>query len=148
MVWTVIKNLLIKAATSPFALLGALVGGDEEDFSNVSFEYGSARLNATEKDKLQKMAQALVDRPSLDVEAKGFIDPNNDAEGYRREQLSLQIKRLKYLDLLKDEELPEGTQEEDVAVLREKTGGLVVHEELAKLRIKLAALASSEGKMP
>jgi hypothetical protein len=119
-VWTVIKNLLIKAATSPFALLGALVGGGEEDFSNVSFEYGSAHLSATEKDKLQKMSLALADRPSLDVETRGFIDPDNDAEGYRREQLSMQIKRLKYLDLVKGEELPEGTKEEDVAVPTEE----------------------------
>jgi hypothetical protein len=119
-VWTVIKNLLVKAATSPFALLGALIGGGEEDFSNVSFEYGSARLSAAEKDKLQKMAQALVDRPSLDVEVSGFIDPDNDAEGYRREQLSGEIKRLKYLDLVKEKKLPEETTEEDVVVPAEE----------------------------
>ncbi len=115
-VWTVIKNLLIKAATSPFALLGALIGDDEEDFSNISFEHGSARLSTAEKDKLQRMAQALTDRPSLEVEISGFIDPDNDPEGYRREQLRMQIKRLKYLDLVEAEELPEGTREEDVIV--------------------------------
>ena len=119
-VWTVIKNLLVKAATSPFALLGALIGGGEEDFSNVSFAYGSARLSTTEKDKLQKMAQALMDRPSLDVEVSGFIDPDNDAEGYRREQLSGEIKRLKYLDLVKNKKLPEETTEEDVVVPAEE----------------------------
>jgi len=119
-VWTIVKNLLIKAATSPFALLGALIGGGEEDFSNVSFEHGSARLSTKEKDKLQRMAQALVDRPSLEVEVSGFIDPDNDAEGYRREQLTMQIKRLKYLDLIKKEELPEGTKEEDMIVPAEE----------------------------
>jgi len=115
-VWTVIKNLLVKAATSPFALLGALIGGGDEDFSSISFEYGSARLSESEKDKLQRMAQALVDRPSLDVETSGFIDPDNDAEGYRREQLSMQVKHLRYLDLIKEEKLPEGTTEENVAI--------------------------------
>ena len=119
-VWTVIKNLLVKAATSPFALLGALVGGGDEDFSNVSFEYGSARLSAAEKDKLQRMAQALSARPSLEVEVSGFIDPDNDAEGYRRQQLAMQIKRLKYLDLVKQEELAERPQEEDVTVTDEE----------------------------
>jgi uncharacterized protein involved in outer membrane biogenesis len=119
-VWTVIKNLLVKAATSPFALLGALVGGGEEDFSNVSFEYGSARLNPAEQDKLQRMSQALQDRPSLEVEVSGFIDPDNDVEGYRREQLTVQIKRLKYLDLIEEEELPEGAKEEDVTISTEE----------------------------
>jgi uncharacterized protein involved in outer membrane biogenesis len=117
-IWTVIKNLLVKAATSPFALIGAMLGGVDEDFSNVSFELGSARLSPPEKNKLLRMAQALVDRPNLEVEVSGFIDPDNDAEGYRREQLSMQIKRLKYLELLK--ELPEGTDEEDVTVTAEE----------------------------
>ncbi|MDH3453572.1 MAG: DUF748 domain-containing protein, partial [Desulfuromonadales bacterium] len=119
-VWTVIRNLLVKAATSPFALLGALVGAGDEDFSSVSFEYGSARLITAEKDKLQHMAQALSGRPSLEVEVSGFIDPDNDAEGYRREQLAMQIKRLKYLDLVKQEKLAEGVKEEDVTVAAEE----------------------------
>lgn len=34
------------------------------------------------------------------LEVSGFIDPDNDAKGYRREQLSREIKRLKYLDLI------------------------------------------------
>jgi len=115
-VWTVVKNLLVKAATSPFALLGALVGGGEEDFSNISFEHGSARLNTAEQDKLQRMAQALAERPSLEVEVSGFVDPDKDPEGYRREQLIAQTRRLKYLDLVNEGELPEGTNEEDVIV--------------------------------
>ncbi len=119
-VWTIIKNLLVKAATSPFALLGALVGGSDEDFSNVSFEYGSTRLSPAEKDKLQRMAQALNDRPSLEIEVSGFIDPDNDAEGYRREKLAMQIKRLKYLDLVKKGEISEGLAEEEVTVPAEE----------------------------
>ena len=39
-VWQVIKNLLVKAVTSPLALLGALVGGGE-DFSAIVFPAGS-----------------------------------------------------------------------------------------------------------
>jgi len=62
------------------------------------------------------MAQALADRPSLEVEVSGFVDPDKDPEGYRREQLTAQTRRLKYLDLVREEELPEGTKEEDVIV--------------------------------
>ena len=115
-VWTIIKNLLVKAATSPFALLGALLGGGEEDFSSINFDYGSARLNPAGQDKLQRMSQALLDRPGLDIEVSGYIDPDNDPEGYRQEQLSTAIRRLKYLDLVEGEALPEGLSEEDVTV--------------------------------
>jgi hypothetical protein len=119
-VWTIIKNLLVKAATSPFALLGAIFGGGDEDFSSIDFDYGSARLNQEEQDKLQRMAEALLDRPGLDVEVSGFVDPDNDPEGYRKEQLSTEVRRLKYLDLVEDKNLPEGVNEDDVEVSTEE----------------------------
>lgn len=119
-IWQVIKNLLVKVATSPFSLLGALFGGGDEDFSQVSFAYGSSSLSEAEQEKLLHMAQALADRPGLDVEVSGFIDPEKDAEGYRKESLNKQVKRLKYLDLVKTEGLAEGMTEEDVVVPAEE----------------------------
>ena len=115
-IWTVVKNLLVKVATSPFALLGAMFGDSEEDFSHISFAYGSSSISSTEAEKLQRMAQALADRPSIDVEVSGFVDLENDEEGYRSEYLNRQVKRLKYLDLVKNDELAEGSTEEDVVV--------------------------------
>jgi len=115
-IWTVIKNLLVKAATSPFALLGAMFGDSEEDFSHVNFAYGSSSLSSAEAEKLRRMAQALTDRPGIDVEVSGFVDLENDEEGYRSEQLSRQVKRLKYLDLVKNDQLEEGNTEENVVV--------------------------------
>lgn len=119
-VWRIIRNLLVKAATSPFALLGAIFGGGEEDFSSISFDFGSVRLNQAEQDKLRRMSQALLDRPGLDVEVSGFVDPDNDPEGYREEQLSAEIRRLKYLDLVDAEAIPEGLEEQDVNVSAEE----------------------------
>jgi len=115
-IWTVVKNLLVKVATSPFALLGAMFGDSDEDFSHISFTYGSSSLSSTEEEKLQRMAQALADRPSLEVEVSGFVDTENDEEGYRSEYLNKQVKRLKYLDMIKNEEFAEGSTEEDVVV--------------------------------
>jgi hypothetical protein len=115
-IWTVVKNLLVKVATSPFALLGAMFGDSEEDFSHISFAYGSSSLSSTEANKLQRMAQALADRPSIDIEVSGFVDLENDEEGYRSEHLNRQVKRLKYLDLVKNDELAEGSTEENVVV--------------------------------
>ncbi len=115
-VWTVIKNLLVKAATSPLALLGALVGGGDEDFSTVAFDYGSSRLLATEEEKLARLAQALAERPGLKIEAKAFIDPENDPEGYRRETLAARIRELAYREMVSKELLPEGTDMSTLAV--------------------------------
>lgn len=101
-VWQVIKNLLVKAATSPLALLGALSGG-AEDFSAIVFPTGSANLTETEQAKLVKIADALRDRPELKIEVKGYVDPDNDPEGYRRELLQEKIRRERLFDLRKQQ---------------------------------------------
>jgi uncharacterized protein involved in outer membrane biogenesis len=98
-IWQVIKNLLVKAATSPLALISAMAGG--EDFSTIVFPYGSAQLATPEQAKLEKVAGVLRDRPELKLEVKGYVDPERDPEGYRRELLQSLIRREKYLDLVK-----------------------------------------------
>lgn len=99
-VWQIVKNLLVKAVTSPLALLGALAGGGE-DFSAIVFSSGSARLAEPEQAKLAKIADALRDRSDLKIEVKGYIDPELDPEGYRRELLQGKIRREKLIDLRK-----------------------------------------------
>lgn len=85
-IFTILKNLLVKAATSPFALLGALLGGDE-DFSSITFDSGLATLSPSAGQKLEKLSQVLADRPGLKLEISGFADQENDPEGYRKEDL-------------------------------------------------------------
>jgi hypothetical protein len=81
----VIVNLLVKAVTSPFALLGSVFGGGEE-LSNVDFEAGRARDHAEQRrQRLENLARALVDRPALRLDIEGRADPGNDPEGLRSE---------------------------------------------------------------
>ena len=76
----VLKNILIKAATSPFSLLGSMVGS-KEDLSCVIFDPGSDRLNDAERAKLDALAKALADRPNLSMEISGFVDVDADRQG-------------------------------------------------------------------
>jgi len=96
-IWQIIRNLLVKAATSPLALLGALAGGGE-DFSAIVFTAGSATLTATEQAKLASIAGALRERAELKIEVKGYVDPDQDPEGYRRELLLAKLRREKLID--------------------------------------------------
>ena len=98
-VWQVVKNLFVKAATSPFALLSSMAGTGE-DLSSVPFAYGSTKLTATEQQKLLTLARALNDRPELKVELKGYVDKERDAEGYRSELLARKMLQEKYLELV------------------------------------------------
>jgi hypothetical protein len=67
-VWQVIRNLIVKAVTAPFALLGALFAGAEEA-QFVEFAAGAASLDAATTERLAALAKGLAQKPavSLDV---------------------------------------------------------------------------------
>jgi hypothetical protein len=111
-----LKNLLVKAATSPFALLQSAFGG-KEDFSSVSFAPGSTRLSAAEREKLAKLAQAIHDRPALKLEVTGFVDREKDPEGYRSEVLLRKMKNEKFLALVKEKKNVDGQSAETMEIL-------------------------------
>ena len=114
LVFKVLKNLLVKAATSPFALLQAAFGG-KEDFSVVTFSPGSTDIPPQEREKLMNLAQAIQDRPELNVEVTGYVDREKDPEGYRRELLAKKMRAEKFLVLVKEkrnapDQTPETTE--------------------------------------
>lgn len=111
----ILKNLLVKAATSPFALLSSVFGG-AEDFSTVQFAAGSAKLPAGEKEKVRKLAQAFNDRPSLKLEVAGFVDRERDPEGYRNELLAKKMKNEKFLALVKEKKMLGGESPDSVTI--------------------------------
>jgi len=91
----ILKNLLIKAATSPLALLSSLVGGGE-DFSTIDFAPGRSALGVGEQQKLEALAQALAQRPALKLEVRGHVDRENDPEAWRHAELERRLQRLKF----------------------------------------------------
>ncbi len=96
-------NILTKAATSPFSLLGALVGGGGEELSYQDFAPGSAILSPDNQKKLDTLAKALYERPGLQLEISGSIDPDADRDGLRRISLDKQIRMRQWTSLGKSE---------------------------------------------
>ena len=94
LVLKVIVNLLMKAVTSPFALLGSVFGGGEE-LSSVDFDVGQAVLSPAAQQRLDKLAKALLDRPALKLEIEGRADPELDPEGLKRDRLQARVRALK-----------------------------------------------------
>jgi len=99
-VFKAIMNLLVKAVTAPFTLLGSLFGGGA-DLSYVEFNPGQAILTPAAIEKLQAMSKALADRPALEVEMAGRVDPVADAEGLKRESIRQQMAAFKIKDQVK-----------------------------------------------
>jgi len=97
----IIVNLLAKAATSPFALLGAIFGGGGEELSYIDFEYGTAVISAGGEQKIDKLIKALYDRPSLKLEIEGHVDMEKDREGLREYLFNKKIKVQKLKEMIK-----------------------------------------------
>jgi hypothetical protein len=89
---------VVKAVTSPFALLGSLVGGGEE-LSFIEFAPGSAALAADEQQKLGKLAKALTERPNLRLEITGRAAAEPDREALKRAALDAKVRAQKFEDL-------------------------------------------------
>lgn len=92
-IWGVVENLIVKAATSPFSLLGAMFGGGEE-LSFVAFDPGQSVVPAVETKKLDTLVQALYDRPELTMEINGSADTAKDRDEMVHAKFQRQIKAL------------------------------------------------------
>lgn len=108
-IFTVLKNLVIKAATSPFSLLSSMLGGDE-DFTEITFASGLTKVDEAQLIKFTKLAGMLASRPGLILEISGFADKEKDPEGYQQERLRQLLVAVK-LKKMDDEGKPSETEE-------------------------------------
>lgn len=98
-------NLVTKAVTSPFALIGALAGGGEE-LAYVEFAPGSAALEGDAEKKLGSLAKALDERPGLKLEVGGRVDPAPDRDALKHAAVEREIKAAKVRDKGESKSLP------------------------------------------
>jgi hypothetical protein len=98
-----IGNILEKVATSPFSLLGAVFGGGGEELSYQDFAPGSAELSPDNVTKLDSLVKGLYERPALQLEISGSVDPASDRDGRQRAALEKQLRTRKWQSLGKAE---------------------------------------------
>jgi uncharacterized protein involved in outer membrane biogenesis len=97
-VMKVFVNVLVKAATSPFSLLGSMFGGGE-DINFVLFSTGQTSLSQQAMDKLKTLGKALYERPGLEVEVIGRADTSSDRASLHQKRFRNLLKRQKLLDM-------------------------------------------------
>ena len=100
LVWQVIKNILIKAATSPFALLGAIFGSGGEDLGYLEYDYGQSAVTPDGGKKMENLAKALNDRPSLKLSIDGYVDQEQDRLALRKVFFDRSVKAEKLKDMI------------------------------------------------
>ncbi|MEF8942022.1 MAG: DUF748 domain-containing protein [Desulfohalobiaceae bacterium] len=96
MVMRVFVNVLIKAAKSPFAILGAMFDWRGDDINRIPFAPGESSLDQNAKEKLQTLAKALYERPELNVDILGRADTSRDGAALREARFRRLLREQKY----------------------------------------------------
>lgn len=89
-VWKMFVNLIAKAATAPFALLGHVFGGGEHP-NIVEFAAGSAELTPPMQGQLAALAKALTERPQLKLDVPIVASAALDRPELARARLTRQL---------------------------------------------------------
>jgi hypothetical protein len=93
LIWKVVVNLVTKAVTAPFAMLGSLFGGGEQ-MNLIDFKPGSATLEPGEQQKLASVAKALKARPQLELDVPTSFSPELDRPVLAQQELQNQLTAL------------------------------------------------------
>jgi uncharacterized protein involved in outer membrane biogenesis len=101
----VIGNLLVKAFTSPFALLAG--GGGADDLSLVGFSAGTANVSEEGRGTLTKVAKALSEKPGLKMTVTGAADPTSEREAYVQTLLDQRLLAERKRELVRAGAAPE-----------------------------------------
>ena len=97
MVMRAIIGLFSNIVTSPFNLLGSIVGlaaDQREDISVVEFAPGDTALTQKEMNQLSELGKAMQKRPRLEMVVEGFVGPVKDAEAIGLHRLDVELDKL------------------------------------------------------
>jgi len=95
----ILGNIIEKAVTAPFALIGSVFGGGEE-LGYVEFDFGSSIITEKNAKKIDVLVAALYDRPLLKLDIEGHVDVSNDMESLRRAVLEKKVQSARYDDYI------------------------------------------------
>lgn len=87
----VIVNLITKAVTAPFALIGSMFGGENLDLNNLAFVTGSAQINDQTEKALAVVGKAMTERPGIKIQITGIGNTALDEKGLKEKRLMRQM---------------------------------------------------------
>jgi hypothetical protein len=96
-IWKVFVNLIEKAVTAPFALLGSMFGGGPQ-LSYIDFPAGLASLTAEQQQKLSELSKALVERPQLKLAIPLHTQADGDDAALEHAVLDTSLKAVQSIE--------------------------------------------------
>ncbi|UTJ07817.1 DUF748 domain-containing protein [Arcobacter roscoffensis] len=103
-VWKAFTNLITKAITAPFSLLGAMFGFDEDEIKSVNFDFAKSEITPIQKETLDKISKILNKRPNLALKLVGSYDETKDMYAMKKASFEKQIKTKIPNDQIRDYE--------------------------------------------
>ena len=114
----IIVNLITRAVTAPFSLLASAFGGGSgsgDELSYIEFDNGRSNLNQAAQAKIATLTKALTNRPALNLEIAGRVDPLTDLDGLKRVGIERKVKAQKLKELARKGEAPRSLDDVQVA---------------------------------
>jgi len=90
-IWQILKNLVVKAATAPFDLLAKAFGASEEEIKTIRFDYLQKQFENRQMKSLDVISKALDEKPELKVSLVQVCSRENE-----KEQLALSLVKGMY----------------------------------------------------
>lgn len=122
--WRAFTNLITKAVTAPFSLLGAIFNFSEDEISSVKYGLLEDEVGPIQKETLDKISQILKARSEIAIELTASYDMNT--EGYAQQKQNYLAR--------KDDDRNLKKEEIEALILREKIK-IPNLEKIAKNRI-------------
>ncbi len=99
-VWKMVLNLIGKAIISPFSLISGAFSGEAQS-QQIDFPLGRADLDDAARQKLQSVAQLMIDKPALSLTLLGEASLDSERDAWRKAQLreALVAEKLRRLPL-------------------------------------------------
>lgn len=123
-IWKAFVNLMTKAVTAPFSLLGAMFNFGEDEIKTVKFDLLEDEIGPIQKETLDKIAQILKSRKEIAIELIASFEENKE---------SYELKKQKYLAKKKNDKNLK--QEEIETLISKETIKIADLETIAKNRI-------------
>ncbi|WP_224797175.1 DUF748 domain-containing protein [Idiomarina abyssalis] len=79
-----VGNAITSVVTAPFSFLASLVGADSEELGQVEFSAGRTDLSPPQRERINKLREALNQRPQLVLELAGPFNKSFDSPPLKR----------------------------------------------------------------
>jgi hypothetical protein len=84
--WKAFVNLITKAVTAPFSLLGAIFNFNEDEIKSVKFDSLESEITPIQKETLDKIAQILTAKQDIAIKLQASYDKDKETQALKEKK--------------------------------------------------------------